>query len=152
MKNRAFSIVLTVIVFLFYLFLLVVSICLRMYDVTLLFLAILIFLIMFYKFTRYRYIKYGVKKLGYICYYNDYSSGYGKYGNYTYSIPEVDIMVIDDNHEKMISSNNFFNQPFFKGLNSTRFLELSSSNKKIYVDVYYIGDKYYVDFDSVRID
>lgn len=132
----------------------------KMYFEILLIVGLIILFYLIYKFLIYIFVKYGIKKQGYICYYNDYSSsslgypywhrGWGT-GSYGYGPPQIDIIINEGGLEKKIYSKVYFNFKFIKKFNSLKFYELASSNKKMYVDVYFIGKKYYVDLDSMII-
>lgn len=151
-KNfRNIRIICSIIALLFYILMLICCIWLKIYFAFFVFVFLLIYLIFRYGLIRKIYMTYGIKKQGYVCYYNDYSRKGGRYA-LDESIPQIDIIVKDCDVEKRIFTKNNLNKELALNMNNKKFLELSSSNKKIYVDVYFIGDKYYVDLDSIRIE
>lgn len=152
-KNfRNIRITCSIIALLFYILMLICCIWLKIYSVFFVFLFLLIYLIFRYGLIRKIYMKYGIKKQGYVSYYNDFSCEYGPRSHLAKPKPEVDIIINDAEGEKRIISRNLFNSEFLRKIDNSKFLELSSSNKKIYVDVYFFDDKYYVDFDSFIIE
>lgn len=153
-RFRNFRIICSFIALLCYILMLVSCILLKFYFAFFVFVFLLIYLCFYYGLIRKIYMTYGIKKQGYVCYYNDYSARAGRSArrglyDVPISIPQIDIIVKHCDVEKRIITKDYSNKG---NMNNEKFLELSSSNKKIYVDVYFIGDKYYVDFDSFKIE
>ena len=147
--NRFFAYLTSALIFIFYYCIILLLVYYKMYFTAAIMIGIIIILIIYLKFNKYRFLKYGEKKQGYVSFFNDYSGKAGKYGRYPSSIeplPQIDIIVNDGNSEIKISSKKYF-----KYLDSSKFWELATSNKKIYVDVYFIKNKYYVDYKSLKI-
>ena len=146
-RFRNFRIICSFIALLCYIWVLVNCILLKFYFTFFVLIFLLIYLCFYYGLIRKIYMTYGIKKQGYVCYYNDYSRKGVRYAN-NEPTPQIDIIVKDCDVEKRIFTKDYSNKG---NMNNEKFLELSSSNKKIYVDVYFIGDKYYVDLDSMVI-
>lgn len=115
---------------------------LKLYFVAILFLILLIlsFLCLLI-FSKYRFLALGTKKVGYICDYT-YHPFYGLHRS-PHTIPEIDIMVDD----KKIWSRDYFGKEF------SNFIKKNlAENKKMCVDVYFIKNKYYINFKNIRVD
>lgn len=146
-RFRNFRIICSFIALLCYILMLVSCILLKFYFAFFVFVFLLIYLCFYYGLIRKIYMTYGIKKQGYVCYYNDYSRKGVRYAH-NEPTPQIDIIVKDCDVEKRIITKDYSNKG---NMSNEKFLELSSSNKKIYVDVYFIGDKYYVDLDSMVV-
>lgn len=117
---------------------------LKLYFVAILFLILLILsFLCFLIFSKYRFLALGTKKVGYICDYTYHPFGGRGFLRQPRSIPEINIMADD----KKIWSRDYFGKEF------SNFIKKNlAENKKMYVDVYFIKDKYYVDFKNIRVD
>lgn len=113
----------------------------------------IVFLIWSLLTSKYIYLIFGKKKIGYVydyTYYPFYT--YHRHVSYPRTIPQVDIIVYDNGFEKKIYSRDYFDEKLSKYIKDNLELTRSSDSKKLYVDVYFIGKRYYVDFNSIRID
>lgn len=135
------------IIFIFHLFMLELYVA---SFIMIIFLIICISWVLF--FSKYRYLKFGTKKLGYIYDYTYHPFYGGRRARYPRTIPQVDIIVYDNGFEKRIHSRDYFDKKLSKYIKDNLELINSSDSKKLYVDVYFIGKRYYVDFSSIRID
>ena len=136
-----------------YLIILVLLFVLKLYFISIFMVAFfIVFLIWSLLTSKYIYLKFGTKKVGCICDYTYYSFYGGRRARYPRTIPQVDIIVYDNGFEKKIYSRDYFDEKLSKYIKDNLELTRSSDSKKLYVDVYFIGKRYYVDFNSIRID
>lgn len=139
--------------FLFYFGIMFLCMLLGMFDIAVFMALFLIFAFSYMTFRRIVFMKYGTKKEGYIIYYNDYTShyshnyfGHGTGGLFQYSTASIDVIVDDKDGEKRVHY-----QGDIEGFNTEKFLEIKTSGKTIYIDVYVLWKFYYVDCKSVRV-
>ena len=138
-----------IIAFSSYFSLLVFSVLMEMYDIAIGLALFLIIVFCFFMFRRIVFMKFGTKKKGYICYYNDNYEIHTSHG----SLPgvmnnhKVDIIIDSEDGEERVSA--YAN---LDNMNTEKFLKMKTSGKTIYIDVYIFWKFYYVDCKSVRID
>lgn len=140
--------------FLFYFGIMFLCMLLGMFDIAIYMALFLVFVFSYMTFRKIVFMKYGTKKQGYIRYYNDYTShyshnyfGYGMGGLFHYNNASIDVVIDGNNGEEIVHYEGDI-----EGFNTEKFLECSSSGKKIYIDVYVLWKFYYVDCKSIRID